>query len=484
MNDISNFPIIDNSSKIIQQTEGTSLGEMAVDEKTAKIVEQLASLSRIEYDRLRVGNAEKLNIRVGTLDKLVDDFRPSKEGQGHALSILKLEPWPHRVDGAELVDEIAREIHRFVILSDAEANTIALWCLASHACRAFRIFPRLFFKSPSPECGKTTLMDVVFPFVDKGLQAEHSTTAALFRIIEQEMPTVFLDEADSFVNEEMRGIINSGHKRDGKVLRVVGEDMEPRAFNTFCPMVIAAIGRLPATIEGRSVIIGLKRRLPTEHVVRFSDEEGDRIRDSLGRKCARFAADNLSALSSSNPDVSQALSNRRADNWRPLLAVADLAGGGVPDLARKAAAALSSKASDDDGQASPATMLLADLREMFQALDADPSLFKNLSPGFSDVSWRRPAQPRDRAKSEDVALYLNSLTDRPWPGWNWGKGINPSGVSKLLRDYGIKPEVIRIGETTHRGYCSKSFVEVFDRYLQKPEPDNPETAESIFTEML
>lgn len=59
-----------------------------------------------------------------------------------------------------------------------------------------------------------------------------------------------------------------------------------------------------------------------------------------------------------------------------MLAVADLAGGGVPDLARKAAAALSSKASDDDGQASPATMLLADLREMFQALDADPSLSK------------------------------------------------------------------------------------------------------------
>jgi hypothetical protein len=86
-----------------------------------------------------------------------------------------------------------------------------------------------------------------------------------------------------------------------------------------------------------------------------------------------------------------------------LLAVADLAGGGVPDLSRKAASALSSKASDNDGQASPATMLLADFREMFQALDADPRLFKN------------PAQPSDRARSEDVAAYLNSLTDRPCP---------------------------------------------------------------------
>jgi hypothetical protein len=58
--------------------------EMVVDEKTAKIVEQLASMSRIEY----------------------------------ALSLLKLQPWPHRVDGAELVDELAREIHRFVIRSE------------------------------------------------------------------------------------------------------------------------------------------------------------------------------------------------------------------------------------------------------------------------------------------------------------------------------------------------------------------------------
>ena len=39
------------------------------------------------------------------------------------------------------------------------------------------------------------------------------------------------------------------------------------------------------------------------------------------------------------------------------------------------------------------------------------------------------------------------------------------------------------GETTHRGYCSKSFVEVFDRYLPKPEPNDLETTESIFTEL-
>jgi hypothetical protein len=65
-----------------------------------------------------------------------------------------------------------------------------------------------------------------------------------------------------------------------------------------------------------------------------------------------------------------------------------------------------------------------------------------------------------------------------------GRGINPSGISKLLRDYGIKPEVIRIGETTHRGYCSKSFLEVFVRYLPKPEPGNLETTEGTSTEML
>ena len=48
----------------------------------------------------------------------------------------------------------------------------------------------------------------------------------------------------------------------------------------------------------------------------------------LARRAARWAADHLDALSGADPDVPAELHDRAADNWRPLLAVADLASGG------------------------------------------------------------------------------------------------------------------------------------------------------------
>ena len=72
-------------------------------------------------------------------------------------------------------------------------------------------------------------------------------------------PTLLIDEADFFLrdNEELRGVLNSGHRRGGHVIRIVGEDFEPRAFSTFSPCAIALIGRLPATLHDRAIHIRL-----------------------------------------------------------------------------------------------------------------------------------------------------------------------------------------------------------------------------------
>jgi hypothetical protein len=75
-----------------------------------------------------------------------------------------------------------------------------------------------------------------------------------------------IDEADTFLkgrntSDELRGIINSGHRKGGFVLRTVGDDHEPRAFATYAACAIALIGRLPETVHDRSVVVSLKRRI-------------------------------------------------------------------------------------------------------------------------------------------------------------------------------------------------------------------------------
>src|SRR5215472_7482732 len=88
------------------------------------------------------------------------------------------------------------------------------------------------------------------------------TAAALFRTIEAARPTLLLDEADAYArdNEDLRAMLDAGHRRDGAVIRTVGDNHEPRQFSAWAPVALAAIGHLHSTIEDRSIIIRLRRR--------------------------------------------------------------------------------------------------------------------------------------------------------------------------------------------------------------------------------
>src|SRR5439155_9748838 len=122
--------------------------------------------------------------------------------------------------------------------------------------------------SPEKGCGKSTLLDVLSRLVPKPRGASGITAAALFRVIDAYCPTLLLDEADSYArdNEDLRGVLDAGHRRDGAVIRTVGEDHEPRQFSAWAPVALAAIGHLPGTIEDRSIKIGLRRRRPDEPI--------------------------------------------------------------------------------------------------------------------------------------------------------------------------------------------------------------------------
>ena len=140
--------------------------------------------------------------------------------------------------------------------------------LHAYALDAFDHSPILAVSSPVKRCGKSTLLSVLAVLVDRALHAANVTTAVLFRVIESQKPTLLLDEADTWLNDdkaELRGIVNSGWLRRGAVvLRVEGDEHETKSFSTWAPKVLAAIGRLPDTIADRSVIVQLRRKTRSE----------------------------------------------------------------------------------------------------------------------------------------------------------------------------------------------------------------------------
>jgi len=149
------------------------------------------------------------------------------------------------------------------------------------------------------------------------------------------------------------------------VLRCVGEDFTPQQFSTWCPKVFAHIGRVDPTLEDRSVRITLRRRLKSETIERIP--KGDPYVD-LRRKCARWAVDNLNHLEETEPRIPKVLNDRAADNWRPLLVIAETCG--WEEEARDAALRLS----EIDDDETDAIVLLGDLADLFDREErSDPS---------------------------------------------------------------------------------------------------------------
>lgn len=426
------------------------------DKADAAEIARLAKLPPIEYGRARKAAAERLGCTVAILDKVVAAERGNDDasGQGRRLDLPAPEPWHQPVEGADLLADVASAICRYVVVGAPEATALALWVVACFVFDKFAIFPRVFVTSPEKGCGKTTLLDALSRLLPKTLSASGITAASLFRVIEAARPTLLLDEADTFArdNEELRGVLNAGHQHDGAVIRTVGDEHEPRVFSVFAPVALAAIGRLPGTIEDRSVIIRLRRRRPDETVEPLRLDRTGGL-DELKRKAARWAADHAAELTVADPAMPEEIFNRVADNWRPLLAVADLAGGEWPQRSRHAAAEL---AADGNDQNSRGVALLSDIRTAFAMKGVD------------------------RLSSDELATYLGNLDDRPWPEYRGGKPISKSQVAKLLKPFGVSSGTIRLPDgSTPKGYHLSAFADAFARYLGPGNATTPQAAETL-----
>ena len=407
-------------------------------------ISRLAKLGMVEYEHERKDAAARLNLRASILDLLVAAKRdkPNDGGrQGHALNLSEPEPWPDPVNGTSLLDAIVANVRQHVVMFDHAADAVALWVVHTYLLDCFGISPRLAITSPERGCGKTTALDVVSHLVRRPLSTANASAAAIFRVVELQRPTLLIDEADTFLpeNEELRGILNSGHRQGGSVIRTVGEEFEPRSFSTYSAYAIALIGRLPATLADRSVAIELRRRRADEPIEPFRFDRTGHL-DQLARKAARWAADNADRIQGADPDMPAGVFNRVADNWRPLLAIADAAGGEWPARARRAVQCAGASATGDDQ--SVRVLLLADIRAHFAERTVD------------------------RVSSNELVAALMAIEGRPWAEWKAGKPLSANGLARLLAPFGIAPATIRTATGTPKGYQLTQFEDAFARYLQ------------------
>ncbi|HEV2491481.1 MAG TPA: DUF3631 domain-containing protein [Terriglobia bacterium] len=354
-----------------------------------------------------------------------------------------------------LLDALVVYFRRFVRMSESQARVIALLVAHTHAFDAADTTPYLLVTSPEKLSGKTRLLEVCETVTANPWLTGRITAAVLTRKIDAERPTLLLDESDAAFSgekeyaEALRGVLNTGHRRSGKASCCVGQgvNISFRDFSTFCPKVIAGIGKLPDTVANRAIPIRLKRRAPGEPVERFRLREVEAAATGLRLDLQAWAVGAVKDLRAARPTLPEELSDRQQDGAEPLLAIADMAGGQWPEAARKALVELcTGEAAADD---SVGVRLLADVREIFRERETD------------------------RLASAELAEALARIETSPWSEWNSGKPITQPRLAKLLKPFGIIPDSVRIGDRTPKGYKLEQFRDAFGRYLRDTTSPSP-----------
>src|SRR4051794_31316183 len=154
--------------------------------------------------------------------------------------------------GEVLLRDVSKYLGRFVSYPSEHAHTAhALWVLHAHLMQCWESTPRLFFCSPEPGSGKTRALEATEPLVPAPVEAVNVTPAYLFRKVgSEDGVTILFDEIDTVFgpkakdNEEIRGLLNAGHRRGAVAGRCVvrGKIVETEEIPAYCAVALAGLG--------------------------------------------------------------------------------------------------------------------------------------------------------------------------------------------------------------------------------------------------
>ncbi len=362
------------------------------------------------------------------------------------------QPWDMPIDAPALFDEMLSLVERFTVCDRTYAVAATLWCGMSWLMEHLRVAPFAMITAPTLGCGKTVMLEVMSLMSYRSFLASSTTEAVVFRLLDRDKVTLFLDESDrslSVQRQELIGILNASYSRRSAVTsRCEGDDHTPRTFVTWGAKAFAGIGSLEDTLLSRSIRIVMRRKLANEKIenIRKPSRSNDAMFASVRRKLARFAADVDVESFERDPMLPPGLENRGEELWMAICTVGELVGGHWPAMAREAAA--HALATDVPAQSNDEE-LLYDVRDAFVAQD------------------------KDFLPTDELIHSLCRDPEAPWATLNRGQPITPRQLSKRLKGFGGLPEQKRIGVHNVRGYYLPRLADAFDRY-QRPAQAEPD----------
>jgi hypothetical protein len=390
------------------------------------VIRLCAAMPRLDYLQKRKEHAKAAGIPAGTLDQEVEGERArirrrsefGEDGEGGSADD-GIYPDPVN-DIAAVLDAAREEVARYVVADPVQLDMAVMWALHTHfvhhAVIKLPISPRLAITAPSPECGKTTLMEGVSELTARPEEVSSFSAAAFFRISDAERPTWAVDEIQGILNrrnnEELSQILLASHRRRWAwVPRVVPDEENPKKFvskkfSSWGTFVCTLSGPMSYAMQSRCLVVTMRKARPGEVKDHLQDGHSPVLAE-CSRKFARWASDQLTLPDTVLPAE---LHNRTGDNWRPLFRVAaQVAGHWATKVEAAAMVAI--------GRPAPSHVLISFLTDSKPFVDEKANQSVRLDQFFTTTE------------------LVTALTALPEPTWDWNAAYRRGPINAYwLRD--------------------------------------------------
>ena len=228
-------------------------------------------------------------------------------------------------DEKQLLQDIRNYIHKYLEVSDFFEKIVPYYVLFSWLFDKFKELPYLRAIGDYG-CGKSRFLKVIGSVCYRPMfTAGATTTAPIFRIINQFRGTLILDEADmrwSDTNNEMVKILNNGFQDDIPVLRCSGDDHEVKSFNVFGPKIVATRNKFhDKALESRFLVEYMDGKLTRKDIPYNLDDNFDKEALEIRNKCLMWRLRNYSKDYESDKTYDHSIEPRLNQIISPLLSV-------------------------------------------------------------------------------------------------------------------------------------------------------------------
>jgi len=176
------------------------------------------------------------------------------------------------VTAGNIFNELKAVLQKYIIFPVKSLyDIVSLWIMHTYVYCLFRYVPYIWLNAEAGS-GKSTVIDVVKEYSFNGLLNVGSTPAVVYRTIENNGSTLFLDEFENMTGEDkglILTILNQGFKVGAEVSRCSANNFIPETFSAFSPKLFAGITDIDNVLLTRCIKINMKQAKDISKIEEF-----------------------------------------------------------------------------------------------------------------------------------------------------------------------------------------------------------------------